>query len=364
MARALPRVVARSGAVNPTDPFLTSYQAGSLLEASRPCMNDGKFEVEPGWLRPEQFRIAVGQQTPGVLSQDLLLPPVTLSSGWLVSGTVIDPAQSPVADVNTLWKVAGTCDSVFTVRDWTDDTGRFELALAPGAYDVTLEPPPSSGLFPDRIFSVAVLDQDVVLPISTLGYTPVALERCNGIDDDCDGVTDEDFTDLASGCSVGLGACQADGLVVCSPDGSGTVCDAAHGSPGPETCDGVDNDCDGVADEVCAVPEPALVVDVESLAWNPLSDAVHYDVVRGNLSTLQASGLAGRHGVTGAGYGLLDPRPRKPGQWSGQLCICRTRSGHRRFAERLPLIEPVGASARVAFAPLAGCCLPAPWQPE
>ena len=78
--------------------------------------------------------------------------------------------------------------------------------------------------------------------------TPTA-ELCNGIDDDCDGQTDEDFPTLGNACSVGVGACQANGVRVCSNDGLSTVCNATPGTPTTEVCDGVDNDCDGQTDE-------------------------------------------------------------------------------------------------------------------
>ena len=71
-------------------------------------------------------------------------------------------------------------------------------------------------------------------------------ETCNGIDDDCDGVADEDFP-LGNACSVGIGACQASGIYICSLGNS--VCSANEGIPSSETCNGIDDDCDGVADD-------------------------------------------------------------------------------------------------------------------
>ena len=74
-------------------------------------------------------------------------------------------------------------------------------------------------------------------------------ETCNGVDDDCDGALDEDFAGLGAPCVDGVGACEAPGTTLCAPDGSGTICDAVPGVPQNELCDGLDNDCDGALDE-------------------------------------------------------------------------------------------------------------------
>ncbi len=74
-------------------------------------------------------------------------------------------------------------------------------------------------------------------------------EICNGLDDDCDGSADEGFADLNRACIVGQGACRRVGVQICGGDGSQTVCDARPGNPEGERCDGLDNDCDGETDE-------------------------------------------------------------------------------------------------------------------
>jgi len=51
-------------------------------------------------------------------------------------------------------------------------------------------------------------------------------------------------------CSVGVGACQVTSTNVCDANGN-AMCDALPGEPTDETCDGVDNNCDGMVDEVC-----------------------------------------------------------------------------------------------------------------
>ena len=77
---------------------------------------------------------------------------------------------------------------------------------------------------------------------------PGATETCNGIDDDCDAMTDDGFT-VGTPCMVGVGACAATGMNQCTTDGTGTECSVMAGTPGMETCNGLDDDCDGIADD-------------------------------------------------------------------------------------------------------------------
>jgi len=82
------------------------------------------------------------------------------------------------------------------------------------------------------------------------------LELCNTKDDDCDGVVDDSPSDAGKACgasnvfpcSYGTQQCQ-NGTLVC----------IGNKDPLPETCDGEDNDCDGMIDSTGGVAPPDAV---------------------------------------------------------------------------------------------------------
>ena len=84
------------------------------------------------------------------------------------------------------------------------------------------------------------------------GDTPSA-ELCNGVDDDCDGQIDEDYGSVGAACDGEDADHCAGGVVACLPGGLAAACmgDIAH----VETCDGTDDDCDGATDEGFADPD-------------------------------------------------------------------------------------------------------------
>ncbi|MBT6573695.1 hypothetical protein HOM83_01505 [Candidatus Falkowbacteria bacterium] len=80
-----------------------------------------------------------------------------------------------------------------------------------------------------------------------IGNVEPGIDVCDGADNDCDGETDEDYINLGELCSAGQGECETEGTFVCSEGLE--VCSAVPSDPVNEVCDDLDNDCDGLVDE-------------------------------------------------------------------------------------------------------------------
>src|SRR5262249_49140419 len=92
---------------------------------------------------------------------------------------------------------------------------------------------------------------------TTIAVHPGVTDTCNGIDDDCDGVADPGcmcMTGMMRMCGPSdgmggflmVGACHP-GTQVCGTGAWGTCTGSV--SPSSESCNGVDDNCDGTVDE-------------------------------------------------------------------------------------------------------------------
>ncbi len=122
----------------------------------------------------------------------------------------------------------------------------------------------------DQADLTRIIDSDL-----HLGCLP-ATERCNGLDDDYNGVIDDNVggtgQNLGDPCEVGVGSCMRQGILLCGPDPPALYeCSATPGAaddentPGEGNCiDLLDNDCDGdvdLADSGCQEPEKCDGID-------------------------------------------------------------------------------------------------------
>ncbi len=121
---------------------------------------------------------------------------------------------------------------------------------------------------------------------SDAAVSPSATETCNGVDDDCDGDTDEDLTGTyyadPDGDGYGIASVSVTG---CDPGaGFATVsgdCDEADAAIHPgasEVCDDADNDCDGDTDDA-----DASLDTTTADAWYPDLDTDGYGDASGLL---------------------------------------------------------------------------------
>jgi hypothetical protein len=135
-----------------------------------------------------------------------------------------------------------------------------------------------------------------------LGAVLPVREVCNGLDDDCDGRTDEEVRGGNEPCNTGLPGACAEGVTTCN-GASGLGCEPLS-DPSPESCNGRDDNCDGVVDNSPVPYIAPLVVDPQVTPW-PANTGID--------GALAWSADARRYGaatIHNAGNGLVTVRVR------------------------------------------------------
>ncbi len=108
------------------------------------------------------------------------------------------------------------------------------------------------------------------------------IETCNGVDEDCNGQVDDGFASIS--CGQGACAVMVDGCI------GGMVPTCQPGTPKAETCDGTDEDCNGEIDDGINCPCPV--------------DGAKRSCYSGSMSTIDVGECkAGTQTCTGGAWG-------------------------------------------------------------
>ena len=150
--------------------------------------------------------------------------------GPCAAGTMVCRGGSLVCVQNTL-PAPEVCDGIDNNCDGTVDEGNPNGGLRC----------PTGKLGVCSIGATACIN-GLVACVQTVEPT---LEICDGIDNNCDGLIDEGNPGSGLSCSTGKPGVCDQGVTSCV---DGKIACIQVGQPGPEVCDGVDNDCDGVVD--------------------------------------------------------------------------------------------------------------------
>jgi hypothetical protein len=156
---------------------------------------------------------------------------------------VTDGAEScegdPVAQATRLYDLFGIETYVIGVSVLPGERASLDAIASAG----------SGGARPNATF--VSNPAELVPALTSIVEGSIRTERCNAMDDDCDGAVDEDFAVGLACDDGGVGRCRGTGTTVCTASELAVECDITMpgASPVGESCNGLDDDCDEAVDE-------------------------------------------------------------------------------------------------------------------
>ncbi|MCC6333848.1 MAG: putative metal-binding motif-containing protein [Myxococcales bacterium] len=191
-----------------------------------------------------------------------------LTGGWVLSGTDCDDA-----DLSINLAARETCNGKDDNCDGVIDEGL--PGLRPFQRDSDGDGYGEAGT---DAYACAAPPGMVELPGDCAPFDPSkfpgGVELCNGLDDDCDGTPDSletAFGDTGGAwpCLTGRPGICSDGAFACVPQGGGVARQCVSSSTmRRETCNQVDDDCDGMTDEQPSCLGPVSLVGVAGATYS------------------------------------------------------------------------------------------------
>ena len=166
---------------------------------------------------------------------------VLVTDGWQWCSPY-EPATrlTPVDSVRAL-RANGVVTYVVGFGDAVDPVALNHMAVEGGTDLAGCDPTGDTPTSPSPCYFRADAAADLVAALDEIALH-ISAETCDGLDNNCDGAVDEALVrDCDTACGLGREVCGGGAWEPCDPV-----------APPRELCDGMDNDCDGAIDPGCA----------------------------------------------------------------------------------------------------------------